>query len=234
MNQDKIGKLIKSCRTEQGMTQVQFAEKLGITNKSVSKWETGKCLPDASLFNDICLLLGITLNELFAGEKIPTEDIVKKSEENLISIVTEYQKRDYRISFCVSITLVLTLICIAVNISVGDMWFDGMPVIGNTILTVMCIISWGVFSFFTQKDAALQKVSFVISAIVFISSITAIVLSFYDVDAQICIAVGYPAMSVLYGLTILFRGMILYAFAAVLSLINLLYTKSNIGKLTIQ
>ena len=48
---------------EHNMTQMQFAEKLGVTNKAVSKWETGKCLPDAALFDDICMLLNITLNE---------------------------------------------------------------------------------------------------------------------------------------------------------------------------
>jgi len=95
MKQEEIGKFIASCRKEQCLTQVQFGEKLGVTNKAVSKWETGKCLPDAALFNDICLLLNITLNELFAGEKIVPENIGKKAEENLLSISMEYQKRDY-------------------------------------------------------------------------------------------------------------------------------------------
>ena len=95
MEQDKIGKFIASCRKEHGMTQVQFAEKLGITNKAVSKWETGKCLPDASLFNDVCLLLDITINELFAGEKIEKENIAAKADENLLGVVSEYQNSNY-------------------------------------------------------------------------------------------------------------------------------------------
>lgn len=91
MEQDKIGKFIAICRKEHGMTQVQFAEKLGVTNKAVSKWETGKCLPDAALFDDICVLLDITMNEFFAGEKISDEDIAAKADENLIGVVREYQ-----------------------------------------------------------------------------------------------------------------------------------------------
>ena len=93
MEQKKIGSFISACRKQHGMTQVQFAEKLGVTNKAVSKWETGKCMPDASLFDDICLLLNITLNELFAGERIASDDIPKKAEENLKSMALEYQKR---------------------------------------------------------------------------------------------------------------------------------------------
>lgn len=64
MDQNKIGEFIAQCRKEHNMTQMQFAEKLGVTNKAVSKWETGKCLPDAALFDDICMLLNITLNGL--------------------------------------------------------------------------------------------------------------------------------------------------------------------------
>lgn len=97
MDQNKIGEFIAQCRKEHNMTQMQFAEKLGVTNKAVSKWETGKCLPDAALFDDICMLLNITLNELFAGERIAPENIEKKSEENLIGIATELQKKDHKI-----------------------------------------------------------------------------------------------------------------------------------------
>ncbi len=118
MEQEKIGKFIASCRKEQGLTQVQFAEKLGVTNKAVSKWETGKCLPDTALFNDICLLLNITLNELFAGEKITPANIEKKSEENLLRIATDYQERDYHTilnSSLFGIGLGMVVASIAVN-----------------------------------------------------------------------------------------------------------------------
>lgn len=70
MDRNKTGDFIAVRRKAQGMTQVQFAEKLGVTNKAVSKWETGKCLPDTALIDDICLLLDITVTEFFAGEKL--------------------------------------------------------------------------------------------------------------------------------------------------------------------
>ena len=64
MDQKKIGFFMAACRREQGLTQAQLAEKLGVTDKAVSKWETGRCLPDASLFVPLTMILGTTLDEL--------------------------------------------------------------------------------------------------------------------------------------------------------------------------
>ena len=94
MDQRKIGSFISACRREKGWTQVQLAERLGVTNKSVSKWETGKCLPDASLFGDLCDSLGITVNELFAGERIEAEHAARKAEENLTAAMEEIREKD--------------------------------------------------------------------------------------------------------------------------------------------
>ena len=74
MDQEKIGKFISSCRKEAGLTQAALADKLGITDRAVSKWETGKSLPDASIMIELCNLLGITVNELLTGEHITIED----------------------------------------------------------------------------------------------------------------------------------------------------------------
>ena len=78
MNQEMIGKFISSCRKDKGLTQMQLAEKLNITNRAVSKWETGKSLPDASIMLDLCEVLGITVNELLCGERIAMENYQKK------------------------------------------------------------------------------------------------------------------------------------------------------------
>ena len=66
MNQIKIGKFIAQCRKEKGITQEQLANMLNTTNKSVSKWENGNCLPDSSLYEPLCKILNISINELFA------------------------------------------------------------------------------------------------------------------------------------------------------------------------
>lgn len=69
MDQRKIGFFIADCRREQGLTQAQLAEKLGVTDKAVSKWETGRCLPDASLFVPLTSILGTTIDELLEGQR---------------------------------------------------------------------------------------------------------------------------------------------------------------------
>ena len=85
MDQEKIGKFIASLRKEKKLTQVQLAEKLGVTDKSVSRWENGKCLPDVSLYRDLCNILGITLNEFFSGERIEEEEFKEQADNNLFS-----------------------------------------------------------------------------------------------------------------------------------------------------
>ncbi len=94
MDQVKIGKFIASCRKEQGMTQAALAEKLGISDRAVSKWETGKSLPDSGIMLDLCELLNINVNELLSGEKIMVEAYDKKAEENLIAMSREVEEKN--------------------------------------------------------------------------------------------------------------------------------------------
>ena len=89
MNQEEIGKFISACRKEKGLTQMQLAEKLSITNRAVSKWETGKSVPDASIMLELCGILDITVNELLSGERINMEDYQEKAEQNLIDLQTK-------------------------------------------------------------------------------------------------------------------------------------------------
>ena len=67
MDQIKIGKFITECRKKKNLTQVQLAEKLNITNRAISKWETGKTMPDSDIMLDLCCILGINVNELLCG-----------------------------------------------------------------------------------------------------------------------------------------------------------------------
>ena len=80
MNQMKIGPFISERRKAKGWTQSQLAEKLEITDKAVSKWETGRSMPDLALFIPLCTLLDVTLNELFAGECIAEEKLKGKAD----------------------------------------------------------------------------------------------------------------------------------------------------------
>ncbi|MDO4198968.1 MAG: helix-turn-helix transcriptional regulator [Erysipelotrichaceae bacterium] len=93
MDQIKIGKFIAECRKEKDMTQALLAEKLNISDRAVSKWETGKSLPDVSIMMELCGILNITVNELLSGERITSmEEYQKKAEENMISLQTRKEK----------------------------------------------------------------------------------------------------------------------------------------------
>ena len=97
MNQIKIGKFISECRKEKNMTQAQLAEKLNITDRAVSKWETGRGMPDSSIMLELCGELGITVNELLSGERLIMENYNIKSEENLIAVQREKEESDRRL-----------------------------------------------------------------------------------------------------------------------------------------
>lgn len=86
MNQIEIGKFIAACRKEKGMTQVQLAQKLNITDRAVSKWETGKCMPDSSIILDLCKILDVSVNDLLSGERIEMGNYEEKVNENLIEL----------------------------------------------------------------------------------------------------------------------------------------------------
>ena len=94
MNQIKIGAFISERRKAKGWTQTQLAEKLEITDKAVSKWETGRSMPDLSLFLPLCTLLEVTLNELFAGECIAEEKLKEKADEVLMDVITNWLGHD--------------------------------------------------------------------------------------------------------------------------------------------
>jgi len=94
MNQVKIGAFISERRKAKGWTQSQLAEKLEITDKAISKWETGRSMPDLSLFMPLCTLLDITLNELFAGERIAEEKLKEKADEVLMDVITNWLGHD--------------------------------------------------------------------------------------------------------------------------------------------
>ena len=86
MDQIVTGKFIASCRKEKGLTQAQLAEKLNITDRAVSKWETGKCMPDSSIMLELCNILDVTVNELLSGERIERDYYEEKVSENLIEL----------------------------------------------------------------------------------------------------------------------------------------------------
>jgi transcriptional regulator with XRE-family HTH domain len=126
MDQIKIGRFIATRRKEVGLTQLELAEKLNISDRAVSKWETGKSLPDASIMIELCEILGIGINELFYGEMINMNETNKKYDEIILAMKKEQEETtkrmlalEYVIGFGASITF-LTLVFVASFVEMVD------------------------------------------------------------------------------------------------------------------
>ena len=108
MDQEKIGKFISECRKEKGLTQAMLAEKLNISDRAVSKWERGICLMDMSLLKPLSEILGVSVNEILAGEKIKEEN--KLDDNIIIDTIDKYSKK--RTNKCIMKIIVGILIVI--------------------------------------------------------------------------------------------------------------------------
>lgn len=91
MDQIKTGKFIAEMRKEQHLTQKQLAEKIGISDKAVSKWECGKSMPDNAILLNLCEVLNINVNELLSGERLSKDDYHGKAEENMVNLIKKNQ-----------------------------------------------------------------------------------------------------------------------------------------------
>ena len=97
MDQVKIGRFIAKCRKKANLTQMQLAEKLNITDRAVSKWETGKAMPDSSIMLDLCDVLGISVNDLLCGEVVAMDNYNKELENNLLDMIKQKEQADKRL-----------------------------------------------------------------------------------------------------------------------------------------
>ena len=122
MNQEKIGKFISECRREKNFTQENLAELLGVSNRTISKWENGKCMPDYSILPIVCEKLDITINEFFSGERLEEKQYQKKFEENIILNMDVLKKKMWKvirmISFGIIGFIVLFFIIIFIFLSI--------------------------------------------------------------------------------------------------------------------
>lgn len=110
----KIGKYIAGKRKALGMTQKQLAEKLNMSDKSVSKWERGVCLPDVSVYMELCKILGISINEFLAGEDIDAENVEKKSEDNIIQVTKDSKKKQENLKSILAVVTTFAVIMVLV------------------------------------------------------------------------------------------------------------------------
>lgn len=114
MNQEKIGRFLSELRKEQGMTQQQLADAIGVSNKTISKWECGKGMPEISIITPLCEMLKINVNELLSGERLPEDGYSKKAEENMMSLIqeTEISKKKNRNSMSIIFVTLITVLLV--------------------------------------------------------------------------------------------------------------------------
>ena len=136
MDQIKIGRFITACRKRGNLTQLQLADKLGITDKAISKWERGITMPDTSIMLELCDILGISVNELLSGEKINMENSSQKNEQLLLDMAKELEKKNKTIwssmwtIMIVSMTALIAGIFIAAFLIPEGVW---------QLVTILCV-----------------------------------------------------------------------------------------------
>ena len=136
MNQIKIGRFIAECRKQAKLTQMQLAEKLGITDKAISKWERGIAMPDTSIMLELCDILGISVNELLCGEKINMENDKQNYEQLLLDMAKELEQKNKTIwssmwaIMIVSMAFLLAGIFIAAFLIPQGVW---------QLVTILCV-----------------------------------------------------------------------------------------------
>ena len=134
MNQQKIGQYISKLRKEKGLTQQDLAEKIGVSNRTIGNWENGRNMPDLSLFNPLCEILGITVNDLMSGEKVKEEKYVSELEKNIINTMDYNNKKSKN-----KMLMIILLIIGAILIIISNLPFTIAPII-NKLLFVSGII----------------------------------------------------------------------------------------------
>lgn len=142
MDQVKIGAFIASQRKEKDLTQAILAERLGITDRAVSKWERGKGLPDVSIMTALCDILGITVNELLSGERFNVENNQQKNEQLLLELTKELEQKNKTIWGAMWAIMIVSMIALLVGLFACAFWIpEGVwQLVGVIGITVVFLI----------------------------------------------------------------------------------------------
>ena len=148
MEQAKVGKFIAECRKNKKMTQAELAEKLNITDRAISKWETGKGMPDSSIMLELCNELDISVNELLSGEVIKMETYNQKAEENLLKMKKQIEKIRKKFSIISYIFGIITILMFIGNIILNSIYRDSWDnslyrALGLIISFIACMFWFG-------------------------------------------------------------------------------------------
>ena len=150
MDQVKIGKFIQALRKQKGLTQKELADNLLVSDKTVSKWETGNGLPEVSLMMPLCEILGVSVNELLSAEKLDEKQYYFKAEENVMSLVNEKKKNKKLMTLMVIIGVCALVACLTILIVgaymgekyiIVDDWVAYLLIGLGVVLLLVCIFA---------------------------------------------------------------------------------------------
>ena len=147
MNENKIGSFIQLCRKEKGMTQKDLADQIGVSDKTISKWENGNSVPDTALLTSLCQALDISVNELLSGEKLPVETYPQRAEENMMNLLKENEdnRKNSMIQLIVGIVLGILTLILLLGITGGVglhalVWFIDFPSLLGILLICAAVV----------------------------------------------------------------------------------------------
>ena len=138
MDQNKTGKFIAQMRRTQNLTQRQLADQLAISDKTVSKWECGKGLPEVSLMLPLCEILQITVNDLLSGEKVAAGEYQKKAEENMMDLIRENAENKEHMALSI-ICGVITVIAVCALVMLAS--YLELPVAVRILLLLSAVLT---------------------------------------------------------------------------------------------
>ena len=164
MNQEKIGKFIAEVRKKKNMTQQELADKLCVTDRAVSHWENGRRLPDYSLLKELCDILSISINELFAGEKISNENYKEKADENLMNAlenssfslkekIAYYKKKWKKENIFTFVIAMISWIVLVISLKIQNVDFYLIGTIGGLLALLFYIVLYNRMMIYVENNA---------------------------------------------------------------------------------
>lgn len=216
MEQERIGKFILEVRKQKGLTQKELAEKIGVSDKTISKWECGNSIPDTTYLESLCNSLDISVNELLSGQCLSGESYSEKAEENIMALMKENEinkKGDFGqkvlgIACCCASIICLCVMCWGMDGIVTLVRFYDFPtLLVYAILCIGCILLSGTKTKL-EKLAFLQKVSIPNGALVSLIQVVFILMKLDDISV-LGPSVAVSLLVLLYSVVVYLVGTIL-------------------------
>ena len=198
MNQEKIGKFIKEERKNKKLSQEELGELLGVSNRSISKWETGVSLPDISLFKTLCEVLDISYNELLSGERLNKTNYQERLEDNLSNVISYASKKDNKFNDALILLMVLSTFLSIYFINVNNkVW---IPLSFIAIIILIYILRNNIIKYSLMLFEKIKNKTYIFNILILTISFITINVSLYMLNNMFLIV-----LSILLFLLVIYR-----------------------------